>query len=142
MNRIFAPPRGELHRMKTPALRAFADRIFSQWIRLRYVDVQSMKTRCFTCGRYDFWYKLECGHFVPRANSCTRYHELNCHPQCKTCNGFMDGNLDVYAVNLDKKYGPGTADRLRFLGRQMCKISRPELVDLILETDKKIGIYL
>ena len=54
---------------------------------------------------------MDAGHFRHRSLN-TFFLEINVHCQCIYCNRFLHGNLGVYAVELDKKYGAGTAERL------------------------------
>ena len=85
------------------------------------------------------WTQLENSHFVDRAHMCTRWHDQNNHPGCVNCNRFLKGNLEVYARNLDLKYGTGTAEKLKALGRRTCKVNRAEMLEMINKLDKEIG---
>lgn len=77
--------------------------IFSRWIRNR-------DKKCYTCGA-QFWDEqlgefsingLEAGHFK---HGVLDFDEINIHSQCKSCNKFWSGRLDVYAENLIRDYG-------------------------------------
>lgn len=43
---------------------------------------------------------MQCGHWIPRNITGTRFSEENCRPQCVGCNMFQKGKPDVFAVNL------------------------------------------
>lgn len=62
-----------------------ADRVFSQYIRLRYSDREG-NCSCVTCGKKMYWKDAQNGHY--RSRSCLKYrfNERNCHPQCYNCN--------------------------------------------------------
>ena len=62
------------------------DKWFSLYIRLRGVD-DNGNNQCCTCGTIDNWKKLQCGHFVSRKHLATRFHEMNCFPQCVSNTG-------------------------------------------------------
>jgi hypothetical protein len=87
---------------------------FSRYIRLR--DTHNGRCKCFTCWRSFHPKEMEAGHFVKRDRKSVKYHEKNCHAQCHWCNQPQDGNAGRYAVELDKRYGKGTAEMLIALG--------------------------
>jgi hypothetical protein len=89
-----------------------ADRIFSKYIRLRGADSNGM-VKCFTCGKILYWMESDCGHFCKRQHKKTRYSEVNCQVQCKTCNWLMQGNDIEFYARLSKKYGQNVIDLLR-----------------------------
>ena len=64
----------------------------------------------------------------------TRYNEQNCSSQCVACNMFRGGEQFRFAMNLDAKYGEGTAQELEFLARQTVKFTR-------VDYEEKIGYY-
>ena len=62
----------------------------------------------------------------------TRYSEDgNCEVQCVACNMFRGGEQYKFALNLDAKYGAGTAEELDFLARLSVKFSRVDYEDKI-----------
>jgi|GEM_PF-3359717 hypothetical protein len=114
-----------------------ADDLFSVLIRRRNANEWGM-VHCFTCENYQAWKNMDCGHFASRSHHSTRWHENNCQAQCKTCNGEMAGNLNVFAKNLDGKYGVGTADELGALSRLIQPWSNDQLRELIESLKLKI----
>ena len=74
---------------------------------------------------------MQCGHFMSRRYMATRYHELN-QNQCIKCNMFEQGMQYVYGLNLDAKYGEGTADELQQLARTTLKMSRIDYEEKII----------
>lgn len=82
------------------------DRWFSFYIRLRDKGV------CFTCGNKKYWKQQQNGHYVSRGVLSLRFDEKNCNCQCAGCNIFKNGNMDEYAVRLQKKYGPKILEQL------------------------------
>lgn len=85
-----------------------ADRAFSHYVRTR----DCLRTtgsveygRCFTCGNAVPYAESQCGHFIKRACKALRYERRNAHLQCKECNEFFGGNMDVYEANVLALYG-------------------------------------
>lgn len=106
------------------------DQVFSLFIRLRDADEDGI-IRCPCCGAKVYWKSADAMHYVRRSCHATLWSEWNVNAGCFTCNRLNYGELDVYAVWLDNKYGPGTADELRKLGRTFKKYSESELRELI-----------
>ncbi len=92
-----------------------ADKWFSIYIRLRD-SYDGGYCRCITCYTAAKWKEMDCGHFVTRNHSMTRYSEENCNAQCKGCNNFKSGDQYKHGKAIDAKYGEGTADKLIALG--------------------------
>ena len=115
------------------------DAIFSQYIRLK--DSVNEKVTCFTCGKVDHWKKLQNGHFQSRKHYSTRWDEINCQVQCAGCNVFKYGEQYKFSVNLDAKYGPGTAESLSIKAQQIIKLSNFELEEMIKEYKTFVDSY-
>lgn len=90
------------------------DEEFSLFIRVRDCNNEGF-TRCVTCNHYDHWRSFDCGHFMSRSHMATRYHEQNCSSQCGGCNGPKSGKQFDHGLALDKRWGHGTAIRMRVL---------------------------
>ena len=103
----------------TKFYKARADRLFSLWIRQR--DAVNGICRCITCGTPHPWRSIHNGHFMSRARESTRYHEKNTASQCVSCNTFNQGRQFDFGLAIDKRYGPGTAERLSILSKVECK---------------------
>lgn len=97
---------------------ARADGWFSKFIRLSK-SLGNGYGSCFTCGKIDKIKDMDAGHFVKRDMKGTRYHELNVQIQCRSCNRYKDGEQYKFGINLDKKYGKGTAEQLMLLGKSL-----------------------
>lgn len=127
--------------METPALKQLLDSLFSQYTRRRFSDERGFCS-CFTCSARGHWTDLQNGHFIPRSNMCTRYHEKNNHPQCVTCNEIKSGNLKAYARKLKQVYGEDTPEILAYLGKRTCRVDRMDMINMINELDYKIGVLI
>jgi len=118
--------------MKTISkLKKELDKWFSLYIRLRDSNEYGM-VQCFTCGCIKHYKKgMQNGHFQSRSFLATRFDEVNCQPQCVGCNMFKQGEQYKFALNIDAKYGDGTAQELQFLAKTTLKITRVEYSEKI-----------
>ena len=81
-------------------IKKLAWKFFSEYIRQRDDGV------CISCGKKDFWRKMDAGHYIPKTAGLSLYFdERNVNCQCTYCNRWMHGNLAKYAIALRKKYG-------------------------------------
>lgn len=85
--------------------------------------------QCFTCPTKKQWKEMQAGHFIPQSlcNTDFKYMETNVHCQCYRCNINESGNVAVYRVRIDEKYGFGTAEMMEEQNRQ--KIAKWTLRD-------------
>lgn len=103
-----------------------ADKYFSLFIRLRDADENGC-AKCCTCGAYKPIKEMDCGHFIKRQHMATRFSELNCHTQCKRCNGFEQGRDSDFERYLNDKIGLDKVNNLKLQARMTRKISNFEL---------------
>ena len=108
------------------------DTIFSVFIRLRSANEYGM-CQCFTCGKVGHYKTggMQNGHFQSRKHMATRFDTENCQVQCIKCNMFSQGEQFKFGLNLDAKYGEGTAEELEYLARTIHKVSRVEYEEQI-----------
>lgn len=99
-------------RWRQPIEKGFAWYWFSRYIRER--DVK-MWGRCISCDKEITFSTSDCGHFAPAANCGIELlmDELNNNAECGGCNGFDEGHLFGYEVNLRKRYGDQKVDELK-----------------------------
>lgn len=101
-------------------LKKKADRVFSAYIRDR-------DKICITCPKPT----QQAGHYVSRLYSSLRYSESNVNGQCVACNIFRGGNMDVYALALQRKYGKGILEKLAKEKVKIKQFTIQELKDII-----------
>lgn len=106
------------------------DTIFSIYIRLRKADDLGVVS-CYTCGKKDYYKKMQCGHFMSRKYYSTRWEELNCQVQCYSCNVMRYGEQYKYGLELQKEYGKNLPEELLTMSRQIVKFSNDDLLDKI-----------
>lgn len=121
-------------------LKKLADQEFSKYVRLRDSNDEGV-AECITCGESKYWKQLQNGHFVSRSVSLLRYDEENCNVQCMACNVFKHGDLYNYAIQLDLKYGDGTAKKLHDQRFTTHKFTREELEEIIRDARTQIDFY-
>ena len=100
------------------------DKAFSHFVRQRDADDDGY-INCITCGKNKHWKEVDCGHFQSRRYMATRWHEKNASAQCKGCN--ITGEQYIHGVELDKKWGEGTAEEMVQLARKGAKFTIVEL---------------
>ena len=105
-------------------LKKEADKAFSVFIRQR-------DRECYTCLKRMFWTNLQCGHFISRAKSATRYDEFNCRAQCMSCNIWRRGNLAEFAARLIQENGLIRFNELIQKGRTTKQFTVKELQRII-----------
>lgn len=110
---------------------------FSNYIRLRDSDEHGIVT-CITCEDKDHWTRVQCGHYMKRGNTSTRYNLQNSAGQCGLCNTGLDGMQEEHGKAIDLKYGEGTAEMLEKLSRQELHLAEHELKGMIDELRKEI----
>lgn len=116
------------------SLKKKLDKLFSVWVRQQGMNWRE-EIDCFTCGKRDYWKKLQAGHFIGRSDNNLRYDPMNVHPQCVACNVFKGGNMVLYAIKMKQKYGDDIIENLYKKSQKAKSWSVKELEALI----KKYG---
>lgn len=87
--------------------------VVSEYVRKRD---HKMWGRCISCNKKsESWKHFQAGHFI---SAGTGGFELlfdleNINAECGYCNGFDHNHLVGYEINLDKRYGKGSAAKLK-----------------------------
>lgn len=111
---------------------------FSIYIRVRDADEKGM-CKCITTGKPVHWTKADCGHGIGRQHRATKYHEQNNHAQSRKHNRFEEGRKDLYSKEVDKRYGPGTWNRLEVLSKTTLKEFSKEEIDRLASHYKSLA---
>ena len=111
-------------------LKAKLDRVFSQYIRLRDM-LPGNVFQCISCGRIKPISQADCGHYINRQHMATRFSEVNCNAQCRSCNRFDEGNMSGYRAGLVRKYGETKVVLLESMKNDVRKYSEFEYEALI-----------
>lgn len=107
-----------------------ADKLFSIHIRQRGMDWAGDNT-CYTCDVRLPWGQLQCGHFISRRYTNTRWNALNCWPQCNECNVEKQGNLIVYEARLRRQFGDAAIDGLIEFANSNVKFTLEDIKNVI-----------
>ena len=115
----------------------------SRYVRLRdsidycqrnNLPLDSGVARCCTCVKVvSHWKYADAGHFFGRGlggGSGAYFDERNVNLQCKTCNGFQQGNTVAYREFMLQKYGQRVIDELEIKHRAGKKWTEQELIGL------------
>lgn len=115
--------------MKRSTIVKKLDALFSTYIRLR--DSEEGYVNCITCGKVKNWKEVDAGHFQTRAKYSTRWDERNVNAQCKGCNMVNGGQQYIHGLEIDKKFGEGTANELVILSQKIRKFTQADLIGMI-----------
>ena len=112
------------------------DYLFSRLIRQLHADKKGIAT-CYTCTKKLHWKELQAGHYISRGCIMLRFWKFNVRVQCRDCNEFKRGNLEVFARNLFKE------NEIEFLNlttmqRAVSKVYHNELIKLKAELIKEL----
>lgn len=121
---------------RKPNLKLKLDRVFSEFIRKR--DSKNGYFKCISCGQIKKYEQADCGHYINRQHMSTRFDEMNCNAQCRSCNRFDEGNIQGYRKGLIAKYGEQAVDLLELKKHQKRFYSDFEYAALIKYYQNKI----
>jgi hypothetical protein len=105
-----------------PKLMKKATEVFNAWIRRRDGN------RCVCCGTTQ---NPTCGHLITAGKKSTRFDELNCHCQCRTCNYSHEFRPEIYTLWFIRKFGGEAYDDLVTRSNAIKKFTREELEEII-----------
>lgn len=123
---------------ESSALKKKLDTVFSQYIRLRDMIPNTTCFRCISCGMIYTIGNADCGHYINRQHMITRFSEINCNAQCRSCNRFDEGNMSGYRKGLILKYGESKVLYLESLKRESRKYTEFEYKGLIEHYKKEV----
>lgn len=123
---------------KPTGLKAKLDKVFSQYIRLRDMIGNTRTFQCISCGRILPINQADCGHYINRQHMATRFSELNCNAQCRSCNRFDEGNMQGYRRNLVWRHGENQVLILESMKHEIHKYTDFEYKVLIEHYQKEI----
>lgn len=115
------------------------DYVHSRIVRMTAADARTGLAECFVCGRKQHWTLCQLSHFVPRANTLTRWDFKANRCSCKYCNENLGGNLIIFAKKLNEEES-GLAERLSELSREPYKWGRDELKQLLIDLRAKLRL--
>ena len=99
-------------------------KVFSKWIRERD------NYTCFTCGKIGKESFMHGGHYISRKHNATMFDEKNVNAQCMNCNLWGYGNMGVYTLKLQAKYGEGIIKKLTEKSKIIKQFTEKELLEL------------
>lgn len=126
-------PKSTTTKKHTPDYKKKLDDVFSKYIRLRdsFPYQGERYFRCISCGRLLPFEQADCGHYVNRQHMSTRFSEVNCNAQCRSCNRFDEGNMQGYRKGLVAKYSENQVLLLESMKHEMRQYSDFEYMALI-----------
>ena len=124
-------------------LKKEADRWFSLATRYRLSEQIAglWVCECVTCGVKKAVKDMQCGHFMSRRFTATRYSEENTAAQCYRCNVAFNGEQFKFGQAVDSLYGDGAARRLMDEASQPHRFTTEELLAIIEDSKKQVAWY-
>jgi len=113
------------------------DQVFSKWVRLSNADKNGYCT-CVTCGNKFHWKDIQCGHWISRNHSATRWLSSNTGPQCRGCNLFGRGRHHEFASYIRHKYGEEELEKLTIASRRVTKFHSYDLEAMIAYYEREL----
>lgn len=109
---------------------------------VRMEDFEAYKGKCITCPIVlTDWHDGDCGHFQTAGKASTRFERKNLALQCRPCNTRQhhgDSTQYVFGVEIDKRYGEGTAMGLVDKSKTLFVITDDWLKEKINEYKQKL----
>lgn len=113
---------------------------------LSQVHRETGQCACVTCGKVGPWKgnsagggEIESGHFIASRRMGVLFEQNNVHPQCKLCNRHLAGNQGCYELWMRKVFGQDEVDRLRQLRYAVVSFTRDQLVDMLIDYDRRLS---
>ena len=85
-----------------------------------------MSDKCFICGT---WGYVECGHYMKRANTGTRWNFDNARPLCRRCNS--EDDTKKFREKLVAEIGEYRVKEVERKSRLSVKLSKMDLKEMI-----------
>lgn len=85
-----------------------------KWARMRDADENGI-IRCCCCGHWKNWKHCDGAHFIKATYLATCFIEHNINGCCRSCNRFLEGNIEEYRKYMIIKYGQDKLDELNKL---------------------------
>lgn len=104
-------PKIPVEKMKTSHIKKKIWEMFSKKIRNRDADDRGY-IKCFTCSAIKPIAEMDAGHYIHGKHPGTWLNEKNVNSQCTSCNQYHSGRREVYALELEAKYGHGILQEL------------------------------
>lgn len=101
-----------------------------------YIRERDKGKACISCNKV-LTENYDAGHFYCVSSYPNlQFNELNVHGQCKNCNQFKDGNIEVYRRNLINRIGSANFERLE-LAKQKDILKQLDFNELIVSYREK-----
>ena len=107
------------------------DRIFSEYIRKRAMQLVGGCERCLT-PKYDIvkddgtifksWKQLQCCHFITRGNRATKWDPDNCSGLCGGCHIYLDNHHEEFVDFMVARLGEERFERLKLRAQGVKKM--------------------
>ncbi len=115
--------------LSIPKLKKLADKEFSLWLRNNYA--KEGKVKCYTCDKEFDIKSIQCGHYISRIYTNLRWAEINCRPQCYSCNIMLRGNFTEFGIRLEREKQGALEELHKWKVMPSTQLKRQDLIDII-----------
>ena len=120
------------------SLKKKADRLFSEYIRIKYSDNNWIAT-CVSCGKEDHYKNMHNAHFIERWCMKRRWEEDNCRPACPWCNTYRkEYHLRMFTIYQIKRLWLKKVEQMSADRYKVHKLRKSDLIELIEELKNKL----
>lgn len=117
---------------------AEADKVFSEWIRLRDAEPFTGIVKCFITGQKVHWKESDAAHYVQRQYMGTRYDPINVHAATVGSNRFDANHHDDYDKAMERTYTLTQLTGLHRMATSLMKYTRVDIQELVAEYKEKV----
>lgn len=113
------------------------DEVYSTLVRLSAANSSGI-VKCYTCDYRGPWKygKIQCGHYMSRANKGTRWMINANKPQCSHCNEELKGNREIFRKNLIKEHGLKFVEMIEARAAEVINLREDDVRAIRLELNK------
>lgn len=119
-------------------LKKRAWKLFSIYIRLKYMDAETHTITCYTCEREMSFRNAQAGHAIGGRTNSVLFDEDIVRPQCYRCNVALGGNYPIFVTKLIEENGLKWWENKLRNSNKTKRFTVNELEKMIEEYTKKI----
>ena len=84
-----------------------------------------------TCGAQMSWKHIQAGHYISRNHARWKYAWENVWPQCEDCNCYKAGNLQMFRIFMESRFGAAFVDDMERDRRDETRYTKSQLQEMV-----------
>lgn len=100
--------------------------------------------KCYTCPTKRLYTHMTIGHYMKRRHIGTRYNDVNCKPQCMSCQTICESHSsanNLFRYNLVKEHGEEKVSEIEQLAHSTHRMSKVDYQELLDELNRELKKY-